>query len=80
MKKYDRESNTRVWEGTPKLLISVLMAVFSLYCIIDTVFLTTLTEIRLPIFVGLILLLGFLTFPPGRGMSGSTICPGMTCC
>ena len=67
MKKYDRESNTRVWEGTPKLLISVLMAVFSLYCIIDTVFLTTLTEIRLPIFVGLILLLGFLTFPARKG-------------
>ena len=67
MKKYDRESNTRIWEGTPKLLISVLMAVFSLYCIIDTVFLTTLTEIRLPVFVGLILLLGFLTFPARKG-------------
>ena len=21
MKKYDRESNTRIWEGTPKLVI-----------------------------------------------------------
>ena len=48
MKKYDRESNTRVWEGAPKWIISILMAVFSVYCIIDTVFLTTLTEIRLP--------------------------------
>ena len=67
MKKYDRESNTRVWEGTPKRLISILMAVFSLYCIIDTVFLTTLTEIRLPVFMGLILLLGFLTFPARKG-------------
>ena len=67
MKKYDRESNTRVWQGTPKLLISVLMAVFSLYCIIDTVFLTTLTEIRLPVFMGLILVLGFLTFPARKG-------------
>ena len=43
------------------------MAVFSLYCIIDTVFLTTLTEIRLPVFMGLILLLGFLTFPARKG-------------
>ena len=48
MKKYDRESNTRVWEGAPKWIISILMAAFSLYCIIDTVFLATLTEIRLP--------------------------------
>ena len=67
MKKYDRESNTRVWEGRPSWLISALMAAFSLYCIIDTVFLTTLTEIRLPVFVGLILLLGFLTFPARKG-------------
>lgn len=67
MKKYDRESNTRVWEGAPKVAISILMAAFSLYCIIDTVFLTTLTEIRLPVFVGLVLLLGFLTFPARKG-------------
>ena len=67
MKKYDRESNTRVWEGAPKVAISILMAAFSLYCIIDTVFLTTLTEIRLPVFVGLVLLLGFLTFPARTG-------------
>ena len=29
MKKYDRESNTRVWEGAPKIAISILMAAFS---------------------------------------------------
>ena len=57
MKKYDRESNVRIWEGTPKWIISVLMAAFSVYCIVDTVFLSTLTEIRLPVFVGMILLL-----------------------
>ena len=67
MKKYDRESNTRVWEGAPKWIISILMAAFSLYCIIDTVFLATLTEIRLPVFVGMILLLGYLTFPARKG-------------
>ena len=67
MKKYDRESNVRIWEGTPKWIISVLMAAFSVYCIVDTVFLSTLTEIRLPVFVGMILLLGFLTFPARRG-------------
>ena len=67
MKKYDRESNTRVWEGAPKWTISILMAAFSVYCIIDTVFLSTLTEIRLPVFVGMILLLGFLTFPARKG-------------
>lgn len=67
MKKYDRESNTRVWEGVPKLVIRWLMVFFSLYCIIDTVFLSTMQEVRLPVFVGLILLFGFLTFPARKG-------------
>ena len=30
MKKYDRESNTRVWEGVPKQVIRYLLAAFSL--------------------------------------------------
>ena len=67
MKKYDRESNTRVWEGLPKLVIRWLMVAFSVYCIIDTVFLSTRQEVRLPVFVGLILLFGFLTFPARKG-------------
>ena len=67
MKKYDRESNTRVWEGVPKLVIRWLMVAFSAYCIIDTVFLSTRQEVRLPMFVGLILLFGFLTFPAKKG-------------
>ena len=67
MKKYDRESNTRVWEGLPKLVIRWLMVAFSAYCITDTVFLSTRQEVRLPMFVGLILLFGFLTFPAKKG-------------
>ena len=67
MTKYDRESNTRVWEGLPKLVIRWLMVAFSAYCIIDTVFLSTRQEVRLPMFVGLILLFGFLTFPAKKG-------------
>ena len=67
LKKYDRESNTRIWEGTPKLVIRILMAIFAAYCIVDTVFLNTLQEIRLPVFVGMILLIGFLTFPARKG-------------
>ena len=67
MKKYDRESNTRAWEGLPKLVIRWLMVAFSVYCIIDTVFLSTRQEVRLPVFVGLILLFGFLTFPARKG-------------
>ena len=68
MKKYDRESNVRVWTGKPKLLIRALMVFFSLYCIIDAVFLTTLPETRLSVFMGMIVFLGFLTFPVRKGV------------
>ena len=44
MKKYDRESNTRYWEGIPKLVIQILMAAFAAYSIIDTVFLSVLPQ------------------------------------
>ena len=68
MKKYDRESNVRIWTGTPKLLIRLIMVAFSLYCIIDAVFLTTLPEIRLSVFMGMIIFLRLLTFPVKKGV------------
>ena len=67
MRKYDRESNTRFWEGWPNRIIRWLMAAFAVYCIADTLLLTTLQERRLPIFVGLILFFGFLTYPARKG-------------
>ena len=33
MKKYDRESNVRIWEGTPKMIIRFVMAAFMLLMI-----------------------------------------------
>ena len=67
MKKYDRESNTRVWEGAPSLVIRALMALFAAYTIVDTVFLSILPQRRLPIFMGVLLFIGFLTFPARKG-------------
>ena len=68
MRKYDRESNQRIWTGTPKIVIGFVMVAFAIYCIIDAVFLTTLPERRLSIFVGMIILIGFLTFPVKKGV------------
>ncbi len=67
MRKYDRESNTRIWKGTPALVIKILAAVFSLYCIYMTLFSTAMPEVRLPLFVGFIMILGFLNFPMKKG-------------
>jgi TRAP transporter 4TM/12TM fusion protein len=67
MRKYDRESNTRVWEGTPAIIIKVVMALFALYCIGMTLFSTAMPEIRLPLFLGFIIIMGFLTYPAKKG-------------
>ncbi|MBQ9896520.1 MAG: TRAP transporter fused permease subunit, partial [Synergistaceae bacterium] len=67
MKKYDRESNTRVWEGVPKQAVRLLAAAFSLYCIWVTLFSTAMPEVRLNIFLALILILGYLNYPVKRG-------------
>ena len=68
MKKFDRESNTRVWEGKPKLIIKGLTILFSIYCILETLFGTFMPEEKLNIFLACILVLGYLNYPMKKGM------------
>lgn len=67
MKKYDRESNVRIWEGTPKLVIRWLMVAFSVYSIWVTLFSNAMPQKRLTMFVGLIAIMGYLTYPAKKG-------------
>ncbi len=76
MKKYDRESNVRIWEGKPAVVVRWLSALFSLYCIYVTLFSTAMPEIRLNVFLGLILILGYLHYPI-RKASGE-VKPGLS--
>ena len=75
MKKYDRESNVRIWEGRPAVIVRWLSAMFSLYCIYVTLFSTAMPEIRLNVFLGLILILGYLHYPIRK--SSGDIKPGL---
>ncbi|MBR2080133.1 MAG: TRAP transporter fused permease subunit [Oscillospiraceae bacterium] len=68
MKKYDRESNVRIWEGTPKLIVTCILAVFSLFCLYVTLFAGWLEEHRLTSFVAWIVFIGFLVFPAKKGV------------
>lgn len=63
MRKYDRESNVRIWEGLPKQIMRFLAAAFSVYCIWCTLFSTMMPEEKLNLFLGLILILGYLNYP-----------------
>ena len=67
MKKYDRESNTRAWEGRPGQVVRFLSVGFSVFSIWVTLFSTAMPEVRLNMFLGMILILGYLHYPIRKG-------------
>ena len=67
MRKYDRESNTRIWEGKLKIAVGIVLAAFSLYCIYVTLFANFLEQVRLSSFLGLVVIMGYLTYPAKKG-------------
>ncbi len=75
MKKFDRESNTRIWEGTPKVIVNCILAAFSLFCIYVTFFATWLDAIRLSSFVGCIVFIGYLIYPMKKGAQKTNYIP-----
>ncbi len=66
MKKYDRESNTRIWVGVPHRVVQAVMALFSLYCIYSTLFSTASLERRMTAFLGCVIVMGFLYYPASK--------------
>ena len=66
MRKFDKESNTRIWEGTPAIIVRVVMVAFSLYCIWSTLFSVAALEKRLTMFMALVIIMGYLTYPASR--------------
>ena len=75
MKKYDRESTTRVWTGVPKIVVTTILALFSLLCIYVTFFATWLDELRLTTFMAYILFIGYMVFPAKRGVQKANHMP-----
>ncbi|MBQ2946094.1 MAG: TRAP transporter permease [Clostridia bacterium] len=67
MKKFDRESNVRIWEGAPKWIVTAILATFAVFCLYVTLFATWLDEIRLTSFMAFITFIGFLVFPAQKG-------------
>ena len=67
MKNYDPESNVRVWSGWQEYLVKGILAAFSVYTIYVTLFATLLDQVRLPSFVGMGILMGYLVYPAKKG-------------
>ena len=75
MKKFDRESNTRIWDGVPKTVVTCILAAFSVFCIYVTLFATWLDEVRLTSFMAFIIFIGYLVFPAKKGVQKTNYMP-----
>ncbi len=67
MKKYDRESNVRVYKGKPKIAIRIMLIAFSVYMILMNLYSTSSEQVRRSIFVGMVIILVFAVFPMLKG-------------
>ena len=65
-RKFDKESTTRLWEGTPAIIVRIIVVAFSLYCIWSTLFSVAALEKRLTMFMALVTIMGYLTYPASR--------------
>ena len=67
MKKYDRESNVRIWEGTPKWIVTVILSLFSILCLYIALLSKWGEHFRLPLIMAYIIFIGFIVFPAKKG-------------
>ncbi|HJB51885.1 MAG TPA: TRAP transporter fused permease subunit, partial [Candidatus Oscillibacter pullicola] len=67
MKKYDRESNTKIWEGLPKQVIRYAMALFMIFMVYVSMFSSMDGSVRRCWFLGLILVFVYIMYPIKKG-------------
>ena len=63
MRKYDRESNTRIWSGKAAMIVRIITVAFSVFCICSTLFSVAALEKRLTSFLAFIIVIGYLNYP-----------------
>ena len=68
MKKYDREANTRHFEGVPKVIVRCMLIGFALFAIYMNLFANWGEQIRRCLFLGMVIILIFAIFPRRKGM------------
>ena len=66
LRKYDAESNTRIWEGVPKVVVTVVMIAFSVYCLLMTLLSVEQAEARLARFLAFVIVIGFMVYPASK--------------
>lgn len=63
LKDFDRESNTRHFEGVPMIVIKTMLIAFSVFVIWMNVFSTLPEQIRRASFIGIVIFMAFILYP-----------------
>ena len=69
LKKFDKESNVRLFTGIPDIIIKSILIIFALYVFWVTLFITLPEQVRRSVFVGGLTFIGFLLYPIKKGMT-----------
>ena len=60
LKEFDRESNTRHFEGTPQILTKAMLILFSVFVLWMNVFSSLPEQIRRASFIGILIFMAFI--------------------
>lgn len=63
LKEFDRESNTRHFEGTPQILTKAMLILFSVFVLWMNVFSSLPEQIRRASFIGIVIFMAFILYP-----------------
>ncbi|MCJ7855745.1 TRAP transporter permease [Lachnospiraceae bacterium NSJ-143] len=72
LKEFDKESNTRHFEGIPKAIVKYMLVAFSVYALWMNVFSSLPEQIRRASFIGIIVFMAFMLYPSRK--KGSERC------
>lgn len=67
MKKYDKESNVRLYQGIPKKVVRYALALFSVLMVYMNLFANWDERVRRSMFVGLVIIFIFAVYPAKKG-------------
>lgn len=63
LKEFDRESNTRHFEGIPNTIVKYMLVAFSIYALWMNIFSSLPEQIRRASFVGVVIFMAYLLYP-----------------
>ncbi|MDD3570033.1 MAG: TRAP transporter permease [Lachnospiraceae bacterium] len=69
LKEFDRESNTRHFEGIPNTIIKYMLVAFSVYALWMNIFSSLPEQIRRASFVGIVIFIAYLLYPAKKNGS-----------